>query len=790
MDRKEALDAYIRAANYLSAAQIFLKSNFLLQEPLEHEHIKPRLLGHWGTCPGINFLYAHMNEYLREHPEEQAVFMLGPGHGFAALQANLFMEETLQCYYPQASLNADGLAYVVKNFSWPHGFPSHSSPATPGVILEGGELGYSLATAYGAALDSPHMTIVCMVGDGEAETGPTAAAWHINKLFNPLQNGFVLPVLHLNGYKISGPTIFGRMSDDELEDLFEGYGYEPIFVEGENIHDTHEAMQEALQEAFAQFKEVRTEAAHMDEKGLTKRPPMIVLRTPKGWEGPKEIHGQKVEGNALAHQVVATAANKDDDELRLVETWLRSYRFNELFDAEHGFSALVKSVLPALRQRMGNNRECFGGSNVCIDLVTPKSEPYLNGAVVRGGGAVSSMAVAGQYLRDVFKANEVSQNFRLFSPDETYSNKLDAVFEATGRSWVREIKPWDKDLSRTGRVMEILSEHTLQGLFQGYVLTGRHGIFASYEAFLQIIASMADQYTKFIRIARETSWRGSVSSLNYILTSSGWRQEHNGFSHQNPGFIDTMLQKHGCFVHVYFPVDRNTTILTLEHCLQSKNEINLIVAGKRERAEWLTPQEAKEALTRGLLIWKFASDEDPDIVLAAAGDYLTDEVMAAITILKEQVPHVRIRMVNILELSALGIGNEECRAPFTDFADYFTKDKPVIFNFHGYPETLKQALFDHQDGSGRFRVHGYCEVGSTTTALDMHVRNKTSRYDLVRETGELLQARGVISKEQAAALDAYVAETLERHHEYICTNGVDLEEVQSWVWKDTSSSST
>lgn len=811
-ERIKAIEAYVRAANYISAAQIYLKDNFLIEKPLAAEHIKPRLLGHWGTAPGINFAYAHLNEYLRRRGG-QMLFVLGPGHGFAALQANLFIEETLGAYYPEATPDEKGLSYVVKNFSWPYGFPSHSSPATPGVILEGGELGYALATSYGAALDNPQITVACMIGDGESETGPTATAWHLNKFINPAENGFVLPILHLNGYKISGPTIYGRMKNPELKNLFRGLGYEPYFVEGKNIHDKMISALDGSREKFSAirkkaakinpvpFHDVKCRAKRTDfhdqtttprcfsercgikSEGLYEKYPMIILKTPKGWTGIKEVHGEKMEGNCLSHQVVAPDVKTDADERLLLEKWLKSYKFGELFDKKKGFSPAVKTVLPDIESRMGKNRQCFGGKSVCIDLFTPKTAPFLNEKISRGVSVASNMRAAGEYLREVFKENAMNNNFRLFSPDETYSNKLDSVFEITKRAFMREIKPWDKDLSRNGRVIEMLSEHSLQGLFQGYILTGRHGIFASYEAFLQVVASMADQYAKFIKVARKISWRGTVSSMNYILTSPGWRQEHNGFSHQNPGFIDTMLQKHGSFIHVFFPVDRNTTILTLERCLASRNDINLIVAGKSIEPEWLTPDEASQSLERGLLTWEFASDPNPDIVLSSVGDYLTLETLAGLDIIKKSAPEIKIRFVSIHELSALGIGNAQCRLPSNNFTDYFTADKPVIFNFHGYPGTLEQSLFKHHDDKRPFKVNGYLEVGSTTTPLDMHVRNKTSRYHIAKQAYELMEKSGALSKNKAGALIAGIDKKLKEHYAYITEYGVDMPEVESWQWK-------
>jgi xylulose-5-phosphate/fructose-6-phosphate phosphoketolase len=774
-------EKYVRAANYISAAQIYLKDNFLLERPLSFDDIKPRLLGHWGTCPGINITYAHLNSFVKKY-HQQMLFVLGPGHGFAALQANLFLEGTLGAYYPKAQHTADGIGYVVKNFSWPNVFPSHSNPGTPGVILEGGELGYALATAYGAALDNPQLMVACMIGDGEAETGPTATAWHLNKLINPKTNGFVLPILHINGYKISGPTIYGRMSDKELKALFTGYGYEPIFVKPPHIH---EKMSEALEKARTQ-RAVVVEAAEKNEP--LPRHPMIILQTPKGWTGIKTLHGNKIEGNALAHQVVVANANTDKGELKALEKWLRSYKFNELFTVENGFDSDIKNLMPAQDECIGNNRKCFGGKNVCVDLMLPPPQDYFLKTIERGNTVQSSMYAAGEYLRDVVRLNDVSKNFRFFSPDETYSNKLDAIFQATSRSFQLPIMEWDKDLKRDGRVIEMLSEHSLQGLMQGYVLTGRHGVFASYEAFLQIIASMTDQYIKFIRIAREIPWRGDVASLNYILTSPGWRQEHNGFSHQNPGFIDTIVQKHGCFAHVYFPPDRNSTIATLARCVASKNEVNLIVAGKSMEPQWLTAEEAERELVRGLMTWDFASDQNPDLVISSAGDYLTKEALAAISLIKSDAPEIKIRYVNILELSALGIGNESCRVPLHDFHDYFTKDKPVIFNFHGYPETLKQALFDHQDGSARFFVHGYLESGTTTTPFDMHVRNHTSRYHLVMEAYRLMAERGVLDQTKAQKLIEQYEKRLEDHHRYIAEYGTDPKEIEDWQWHLPTSS--
>ncbi len=774
MSTTKNFEAYVRASNYISAAQIFLQDNFLLERPLSFADIKPRLLGHWGTCPGINLLYAHLNALVKKHDIDM-LFVLGPGHGFAALQANLYMEGTLKEYYPDLQENVAGLGKMVKAFSWPYGFPSHTNPGTPGAILEGGELGYSLSTAYGAVLDNPNLIAVAMVGDGEAETGPLATSWHLSKFIDPKTNGTVLPVLHRNGYKISGPTIFGRMSEKELESLFYGYGYHPYFVNGGE--GVHERLSETLEKCYEEIQELKRTCP------VSPHFPMIILTTDKGEGGIKELHGKKVEGNYVAHQVVATAANVNEEELAAVEAWLRSYKFNELFNPETGFCDEIKELVPPAARRIGNNRQCFGGEGVCHDLFLPAVTEDAGVVLTPGATQASNMKAAGSYLKRVIEMNDSSKNFRIFSPDETYSNKLDAVFQATTRSFVWPHMDHDEDLAPTGRVIEMLSEHSLQGLMQGYVLTGRHAVFPSYEAFVQVVASMTDQYAKFIRIARDLPWRGHVASLNYILTSPGWAQEHNGFSHQNPGFIDTVLQKHGCFVHVYFPPDRNTTLVVLEKMLGSKEEINLLVSGKADEPEWLTLEQAREALTRGVMVWDFASDPEPDIVLASVGDYLTKECLAAIMILKEDVPELKIRFVNILELTALGIGSEQCRVPFSDFDDYFTKDKPVIVNFHGYPETMKQVLFDQPSAHDRFHVHGYLESGSTTTPFDMQVRNETSRYHLARQAVELMAKNGVISGNKATLIQNKYDALLVEHRAHIKEHGVDPEFISSWQWK-------
>ena len=769
---------YVRALNYLVVSQLYLQNNFLLEKKLSPDDIKPRLLGHWGTCPGINFVYAHLNRLIRDTQAEM-LFVLGPGHGFPALQANLFLEGTLQKYYPEATRTKEGIGYISRNFSWPYGFPSHSNPQAPGVILEGGELGYSLSNSFGAVLDNPNLIIACLIGDGEAETGALATSWHINKFIDPETNGAVLPLLHLNGYKISGPTVFGRMSDKELKSLFYGYGYEPFIVSGTG-GGVYTKMATTLDTVYAKIREIQKTARTGAHKA-SPRWPMIIMRTPKGWTGIQTLHGEKIEGNCLAHQIVGKEVKENKDELEALQAWMKSYSFKNLFKKESGFDEDMLKILPPEHLRMGESRYANGGKDV-KSLILPDVKKFAEDATVPGTIGSSSMRRAGAFLRDVFELNQDNKNFRLFSPDETYSNKLDEVFKVTERAFVWPHEDWDKDLSHHGRVIEMLSEHSLQGLMQGYVLTGRNAIFASYEAFIEIVSSMADQYAKFLRAARETEWRKSVPSLVYILTSSGWRQEHNGFSHQNPGFVSTMLQKQGCFVKIYFPPDGNSTLEVLSASLESKDEIRIVVAGKTLEPRWLTPELAQQELRRGMMIWDFASDENPDIVISGVGDYLTKEALASVDILKTALPDVRIRFVNILELTALGIGESDCELPAHDFNDYFTLDKPVLFNFYRYPEALKPMLLD-KDNPERFKVFGYIESGSTTTPFDMQVRNKTSRYDLAMEAVQSLAKRGVVPHEKVDELTHLWNAKLEEHTAYIRKNGVDMPEIENWTWK-------
>lgn len=774
-DIKRSFDKYYRAANYLSAAQIFLGDNFLLERPLTFDDIKPRLLGHWGSDPGVNMAYMHLSHLAKKYNQEM-MFVLGPGHAFPALQANLFLEGTLGQYYPEAQQTYDGIGYICRSFSWPYGFPSHSNPGTPGVILEGGELGYSLSSAYGAVMDNPNLIVGCLIGDGEAETGPMAASWHLNKLVDPKVNGVVLPILHLNGYKISGPTVFGRMTDDELMDLFRGYGYRPRIVDAINKPDMDGQMEEALDWAYGIIQDLKNNRE-------SQRPhlPMIIMRTLKGATGVKELNGDKIEGNCLAHQVVLTKAKTDLSQLKLLERWLKSYHFDELFNKETGFGDFINDILPEPSLRMGMNRRALGGEPYYKPLNLPNVELYAEDATKPGTIGSSSMRRAGLYLSEVFKLNHDERNFRFMSPDETYSNKLDAIFSETKRAWDYPNEPWDKDMANDGRDMEILSEHNLQGLAQGYILTGRHAIFASYEAFVQIVSSMMDQYAKFLIQAKKISWRQTISSFNYILTSSGWRQDHNGFSHQNPGFIDDALRRQGNVANVYFPPDGNSTLVVLEECLSSTDSINIIVAGKTLEPRWLTPDQARNELHAGASKWDFASDDDPEIIMAAAGDYMVKEALAAIDIIKTERPDLRVRFVDVMSLASYGLGADHSLTQ-AEFDDLFTSDKPIIFNFHGYPETIKAILFNYVENYKRCHVHGYIESGSTTTPFDMQARNHTSRFDLASEAFQVAAERGYITDEDADKLINKYQAKLAENNAYIKENGDDLPEISNWQW--------
>ena len=726
----ENIKKFIRAANYLTVSQIFLQDNFLLERELKFDDIKPRLLGHWGSCPGVNHVYAHLLNIQKQLDFAKSglktAFMLGPGHAFPALQANLFLEETLSKIDKNAVRNSQGIAYISKNFSWPGGFPSHASPFTPGVILEGGELGYSLSTAFGAVLDNPNLVMTTLIGDGEAETGPIAAAWHLNKLINPVENGVVLPVLHLNGYKISGPTIFGSMSDFELIQFFHGAGWEPRIVDEYSAEDFDFELSKVFSSAFRDISQIK-----FGRNNGFVRLPMIIMRSKKGSSGVKENNGEKIEGNSLAHQVPLLNAKSNEKELKKLEDWLKSYKFEDLFDFEKDeFKSWLDDFLPEKSSRIGQNRFVDANLNFA-ELKLPEIHE-------RAGEKTLAMNAVGDFLKEVFEKNP--ENFRFFSPDETYSNKLDAIFKVTSRSWQREIRPWEKDLSKNGRVTEILSEHSLQGLLQGYILTGRHGVLTSYEAFAPIISSMMDQYAKFLTQSKEVKWRGDLASLNYVLTSTGWRQDHNGFSHQNPSFIDEVLRRENRIGQIFLPADDNSAVVAISKMLKSQNNINVLVAGKTPEPIYFSLESAQTQIKNGGIFvfdsWKnqeivdwnlISEDDEPDLILAASGDYVFKETVAAFQVLLHDAPQIKIRLVYIQALCSEGIGTFENTLSKSDFAKIFTKDKPVIFAFHGYAKTLKSILFDYENPS-RIKINGYEEKGSTTTPFDMLARNRVSRY--------------------------------------------------------------
>lgn len=763
LETKHHLDQFIRATNYLSVAQIFLQDNFLLERPLIPADIKPRLLGHWGTCPGINIIYAHLNLLIKQKAINQAIFVLGPGHGFPALQANLFLEQALEQVDHQATLTPQGIAYIAKNFSWPYGFASHANPEAPGVISEGGELGYSLSTAFGAVLDQPELVTFCLIGDGEAETAALAGAWQLNKLINPQTDGTVLPILHLNGYKISGPTLFGRMSDKELIDYFSGLRYEPLIVDYDG-EQADELLYQTLSKAYDKITAIKTGVA--DDQ----RFPVVIFRSDKGLTGPVELLGKKITGNHASHQVVLGKAKTDADELALLEKWLRSYRFEELFD-QQGFGAFKNAILPSTRRRMGNNQLAIGAGRTTLQL--PDSSVLAVDTAHHDKSF--SMNKAGEYLREIFRLNADQRNFRLFSPDETTSNRLQAVFEVTKRAWNLPIKLWDDFYAPDGRVMEILSEQGLQGLYQGYTLTGRYGAMTSYEAFMPIAGSMVDQYAKFLKQAEWAEFRHRLAPMVYLLTSVGWRQDHNGFSHQNPGFIANLLN-HQAGSSVFFPSDQNAMLAVLDKIYSSTNTINAVVAGKQEQKLWRNLNQAQADVASGAAIWSELSDDDPDVVLVAAGDYVLSEAVQARELIKQELPDVRVRFVYVSSLTCGAVGHHDYQLDQAEFEQIFTADRPIIFNFHGYPETIKAILFNYLT-TNRASIHGYREQGSTTTPFDMMVRNQTSRWHLLMATVEAFAKTGQLSTDKRDQIFAKYHQKITEHVDYIKQHGVDLPEI-------------
>ena len=772
------IDAYFRAANYLSVGQIYLIANPLLKEPLKIQHVKPRLLGHWGTTPGLNLIYVHLNRLIKQR-DLNVIYITGPGHGGPGLVANTYLEGTYSEVYPHIGQDAEGLQLLFKQFSFPGGIPSHVAPETPGSIHEGGELGYALTHAAGAIFDNPSLIACCVVGDGEAETGPLAASWHWNKFVNPKRDGAVLPILHLNGYKIANPTIYGRMADDELESLFDGRGYDPVFVEGDEPLVVHQLMAAALEYCFDRIAEIQKNAR---ENGVEGRPkwPMIVMRTPKGWTGPKVVDGKKVEGTYRSHQVPLSELKSKPEHLKQLEDWLKSYKPQELFEKSGGLKEHLKKLVPEGERRMGSNPHANGGL-LLRELKLPDFEKYAVEVKKPGTSEVESTGVMGKYLRDVMKLNHDHQNFRIFGPDETASNRLSAVFETTDRVFMEPTTKDDDHLSKDGRVMEVLSEHLCQGWYEGYLLTGRHGFFSCYEAFIHIIDSMFNQHAKWLKVTKDIPWRASIASLNYLLTSHVWRQDHNGFSHQDPGFIDHAVNKKADIIRVYLPPDANTLLYTTHKCLRGRDKINIIVAGKQPQLQWLDMESAIKHCAVGLGIWDWASndqDGEPDVVMACAGDVPTLETLAAVSILRQNIPQLKIRVVNVVDLMTLQPASEHPHGLSDhEFDSIFTKDKPIIFAYHGYPWLIHRLTY-RRTNHGNLHVRGYKEEGTTSTPFDMTVMNQVDRFSLASDVIDRVpELEGV-----AARARQWLHGKLIDHKRYIHEHGEDMEEVRNWKW--------
>jgi len=775
------IDAYWRAANYLSVGQIYLLDNPLLREPLQPKHIKARLLGHWGTTPGQNFIYAHLNRVIKDY-DLDAIYIAGPGHGGPALVANVYLEGTYTEIYPHITRDVDGLQKLFKQFSFPGGIPSHVAPETPGSIHEGGELGYSLSHATGAALDNPDLLVACVIGDGEAETGPLATAWHSNKFLNPKRDGAVLPILHLNGYKISNPTIFARIPRVELEQFLRGCGWEPFFVVGHEPKEVHRQMAETLDAVLGSIRAIQGDARSNGGRSSDHAVwPMIVLETPKGWTGPKVVDGLQVEGTFRAHQVPLSDPAGNPEHRRQLEDWMRSYRPEELFDRQGRLVPELRELAPTGDRRMGANPHANGG-RLLKELILPDFRKYAVDVPSPGARDAEDTRVFGKFLRDVIRQNEARRNFRLFGPDETLSNRLNAVFDATVRQWDAEIVPNDEFLAREGRVMEVLSEHQCQGWLEGYLLTGRHGLFNSYEAFIHIVDSMFNQHSKWLKVTRQLPWRVPIASLNYLLSSHVWRQDHNGFTHQDPGFIDVACNKKAEIVRVYLPPDANCLLSVMDHCLRSRHYVNIVVAGKHSAPQWLGMDDAVAHCTNGIGVWSWASNEDggePDVVLAAAGDVPTLEILAATSILREVLPKLRIRVVNVVDLMRLQPPSEHPHGlPDDEFDRLFTRSKPIIFAYHGYPWLIHRLTYRRRN-HGNLHVRGYKEEGTITTPFDMAVVNDLDRFHLVQDTVRRLPALG----DEGARLVQRLDEKLVEHRRYIEENGQDMPEIRNWRWK-------
>jgi xylulose-5-phosphate/fructose-6-phosphate phosphoketolase len=773
------MHAYWRAANYLSVGQIYLQDNPLLEVPLQRAHIKPRLLGHWGTTPGLNFLYVHLNRLIKEN-DLNIMYVIGPGHGGPGIVANTYLEGSYTERYPAIERNRDGLRRLFRQFSWPNGIPSHVSPETPGSIHEGGELGYSLAHAYGAAFDNPDLIVACVVGDGEAETGALAASWHSNKFLNPARDGAVLPILHLNGFKIANPTVLARIGRQELTDLLRGYGHEPHFVEGDDPDSMHQSLAGTLDQVLARIREIQQAARGAGRTGPAERPcwPMIVLRTPKGWTGPKFVDGLPVEGTWRAHQVPITDF-ENPEHLKQLEDWLKSYCPDELFDEQGKFHEEFAVLAPTGQRRMGSNPHANGGE-LLQPLVMPHFRDYAVAVPQPGSASAEATRRLGTFLRDVIKLNLASSNFRLFGPDETASNRLDAVYEVTGKAWMAEVEPVDVDLDPNGRVMEVLSEHLCEGWLEGYLLTGRHGLFSCYEAFIHVVDSMFNQHAKWLKACRTIPWRMPIASLNYLLTSHVWRQDNNGFSHQDPGFLDHVANKKADVVRIYLPPDANCLLSVAAHCLRSCNYVNVIVAGKQPEWQWLDMDAAVRHCAAGAGIWDWASNDagDPDVVLACAGDVPTLEALAAVVLLREHVPDIRIRFVNVVDLMALEPPSEHPHGlADADFDALFTIDKPVIFAFHGYPALIHKLTYRRRNHDN-IHVRGYKEEGTTTTPFDMVVLNNLDRYQLALDAVKRVPRL----RDEVDRAEARYRTAMQRHRLYVGEHGEDMPEIRDWRW--------